>query len=297
MAVKRTLVTMGKIIAGALVYYVGFILGGIFAGWMSMPAPALPAGANAETLGLYQLIVGLIFTVTLALVSRGLAGGFLIRWLTLALFSWVAYGLNTYLEAAIFTAYEAASAYTLVMQAFAAALCSATMAWLFPPRDTATPAGARVKAFLGRYPAPQWAWRFLAAWTAFPLVYMVFGWLVQPFIIEFYRQQMAGLTLPGWGEILPTLALRSLLFLLACLPILILWQESRRRLFIMLGSALFVLVGGLYMLQAYWYPPTMRVAHSLEILADSFVYAGALVALLAKDDKNDQERQPMRARS
>lgn len=79
MAVKRTPVTMGKIIAGALFYYVVFIFGGIFAGWMSMPAPELPAGADAETLGLYQLIVSLIFTVTLALVSRGLAGGFLLR--------------------------------------------------------------------------------------------------------------------------------------------------------------------------------------------------------------------------
>jgi len=278
--VKHTLEATAKVIASALLYYVGFILGSVAAGWMGMSAPALPAGADAQTLGMYQLIVSLIFALMLALVSRHLAGRFLLRWLVLALFSWVAYGLNTYLEAAIFTAYAAASAYTLVMQAFAALLCSAIVAWWFAPRDMETSVASRIRAFLGRHTTLQWVWRFPAAWAAFPVTYLAFGWLVQPFIIEFYRQQMAGLTLPGWGQILPAQALRSLLFLLACLPILILWCGSRQRLFILLGSGLFVFVGGLYMFQAYWYPPTMRIAHSLEILADSFVYAGALVALL-----------------
>jgi hypothetical protein len=36
------------------------------------------------------------------------------------------------------------------------------------------------------------------------------------------------------------------------------------------------------MLQGYWIPAFIRAAHSLEILGDQFVYAGALVALLAK---------------
>jgi hypothetical protein len=83
-----------------------------------------------------------------------------------------------------------------------------------------------------------------------------------------------------WEQILPTLLLRSLLFLYACLPALIAWQKSRFSLFNILGSVLFALVGGLYMLQSCWYPTTMRVAHGLEILADSFTYAGALMVLL-----------------
>ncbi len=290
MAAKSTVVGMGKIVVGALVYFLGFILGGMVAGWMGMSAPSLPAGTDAATLGQYQLIVSLLFSAALALVSPNLAGGYLIRWLALAIFSWVAYGLNTYLEASIFTAYEAASAYALVMQAFAAALSSATVAWLLRPSGELKPAGVIMRAFFRGYPPSQWVWRLLAAWAAFPPVYILFGWLVRPFIVEFYRQQLAGLVLPGWEEILPILALRSLLFLMSCLPILILWQSSRRRLFITLGSALFVLVGGLYMLQAYWYPLTMRVAHSMEILADSFTYAGVLVALLVTHVEGDDLR-------
>ncbi|MBC7251243.1 MAG: hypothetical protein H5T62_13265 [Anaerolineae bacterium] len=282
MVLKSAFKSMGKIVVGAVVYYLGFILGSVVAGVVGMEAPPLPAGTEAQTLGMYQLVVSLIFAVTLAVLSRRLTGGFFPRWLVLALFSWVAYGLNTYLEAAIFTAYAAASAYTLVMQALAAVLCSAVIAWAFPPGEGGKSATAATRAFLSHYSVGQWAWRLLAAWAAFPLIYLIFGWLVQPFIIEFYRQQMAGLTLPGWGQILPTQALRSLLFLLACLPLLALGRGSRWRLFILLGSALFVFVGGLYMLQAYWYPATMRIAHSLEILADSFVYAAVLTVLLVK---------------
>jgi len=286
MVLKSALKGAGKVVAGAVVYFVGFMLGSMVAGVMGMEAPPLPAGTDAQTLGMYQLVVSLIFALTLAVLARRLAGSFLTRWLTLALFSWVAYGLNTYLEAAIFTAYGAASAYTLVMQAFAALLCGAVITWAFPPAEGERSATAFIRAFLRSYSAGQWVWRLLAAWVAFPLIYLIFGWLVQPFIIEFYRQQMAGLTLPGWGQILPTQALRSLLFLATCLPVIALWRGSRRRLFILLGGALFVFVGGLYMLQAYWYPASMRIAHSLEILADSFVYAGVLIAFLTKGESS-----------
>lgn len=279
MMLKSALKNAGKVVASAVVYYIGFLLGSMVAGVMGLEAPPLPAGTDAQTLGMYQLAVSLIFALTLAAIAHWLVGDFLARWLTLALFSWVAYGLNTYLEAAIFTTYGAASAYTLVMQALAAVLCSAVIAWAFPPTKEDRSAKA-FHSYLHGHPPGQWIWRLLAAWVAFPLIYLIFGWLVQPFIIEFYRQQMAGLTLPGWWQILPTQALRSLLFLATCLPLIALWRGSRQRLFILLGGALFIFVGGLYMLQAYWYPVTMRIAHSLEILADSFVYAGVLVTLL-----------------
>jgi hypothetical protein len=78
--------------------------------------------------------------------------------------------------------------------------------------------------------------------------------------------------------------LRSLLFLLACLPVLIAWQKSRRSLLLSLGWALFVLVGLLNLLQAIWLPATLRLVHTLEILADSFVYAWVLVMLFRRGD-------------
>ena len=73
--------------------------------------------------------------------------------------------------------------------------------------------------------------------------------------------------------------MRSFLFLIACLPVLITWNGSKRGLFLTLGVTLFLLVGGLSMFQAYWMPATLRIVHSLEILADELVYTGILVSL------------------
>jgi hypothetical protein len=72
------------------------------------------------------------------------------------------------------------------------------------------------------------------------------------------------------------------LFLLACLPIILTWQKSELALFWRLGLALFFLVGFVIMLYATWLPLYVRIPHTLEILADEFVYAGALVWLLGK---------------
>ena len=56
----------------------------------------------------------------------------------------------------------------------------------------------------------------------------------------------------------------------------------RRSLVLSLGFATSVLVGFMSVITSYWFPWQMRLFHGLEIVADSFVYAGVLVALLVK---------------
>jgi hypothetical protein len=113
-------------------------------------------------------------------------------------------------------------------------------------------------------------------------VYFGFGSLIAPLVLDYYRQGIAELAIPGMDRLIPVLLLRSLLFLLVCLLVLVSWQASYWRLCVTLGLVLFMLVGGVNLLQAYWFPPILRVVHSLEILADELVYAGALVTLLAR---------------
>lgn len=107
-----------------------------------------------------------------------------------------------------------------------------------------------------------------------------------PFTGEYYRQNMFGLQMPAVDQLLLILFVRSVLFLLACLPILVLWQKSARSLSWSLGFVLFVLVGLLYMLAADWMPVAVRLPHTLEILADEFVYTGLLVALLVQGNES-----------
>jgi hypothetical protein len=95
-----------------------------------------------------------------------------------------------------------------------------------------------------------------------------------------YRTGVAGLILPSLAVILPVEVARSVLFLLASVPAIFLWTHSRRALVVALGWAHAVTVGLYGMLRAYWFPTALRVAHSLEITADSFAYAFVIVMLL-----------------
>jgi len=81
--------------------------------------------------------------------------------------------------------------------------------------------------------------------------------------------------------------LRSSLFFLAALPILIVWSGSRRQLTVRLGFAFFVLVGLFSMIQTYWLGPVLVAVHSVEILVDSVVYAGVLSLLFIRKEPSE----------
>ena len=260
----------------------GTMLGSILAGLVGMQTPAIPEGTDPQTLLLFQLLASPFLALALAFVSRGIQGRFVARWLILFFLSWVAYGVNTGLEAAIFTSYGAASAFTVVIVLFGSLTCAALLAFLFRLQDRGQGFLGSVKAFFRGRSWYQWAWRLPVAAVAFMPIYLFFGRLVVPFTYEYYQQQLAGLTAPGWGQILPVLFLRSVLFLVASLPVLLTWGESRRSLVLSLGFALFVLVGGMGLIGGYWLPLDVRLFHGVEILADSIVYAWVLVVLLVK---------------
>lgn len=279
MKIKTMLSYLWKIPLCALAFYGGTFLGGMLASLTGLPVPAMPAGADQMVLGQYLLLVSLILAIALAFLSRKLAGDFLARWLTLSFLVWIAHAVNNVIEGAIFTSLATVSLFTVVLYGVASLLCGAVAAWLFPSQTRGDGFSGRAKAFFARFNAAGWSWRILAALLAFPLIYLAFGRLIAPLVMDYYADGLFGLELPTWNQILPILLLRSLFFLLACLPVLILWQTSNRSLFLTLGLVLFLLVGGLSMLQAYWMSANLRLTHSLEILADEMVYTAVLLVL------------------
>jgi hypothetical protein len=279
---KFWLNTLWKLPVCELAFFAGFMLGGRLAIWLGIPAPELPAGAETTLVLQYTLVGSLLLIMTLAAVSLGLSGGFVSRWLSLFLLAWVAYSVNNALEAAIFSTMAAASLFAVVVYLPAFLACCAALAWLFQPAAKGAGFAASLREFLASRDARSWAWRLVAAFAAFPIIYYCFGSIIAPWVVDYYRQGVAELALPGWDRLLPVLFLRSLFFLLACLPVLIAWRHSNRRLVLALGAALFMLVGGFGLLVAYWFPPVLRLVHSLEILADELVYAAALAILLAR---------------
>jgi hypothetical protein len=239
----------------------------------------MPAYIDPVKVGQSLPLVGILTAAALGVISQQSGMRFLPRWVILSLFSWTAFGFNNYLEARFFSP-TMASSYQLLNNFASCLTCSLAVALLFRPALPHETFWTKARAFFASRRPGSWAWRFLGAWAAFPVAYFVFGMLVSPFVISYYQQEFAGLALPTLNEMLVLVSVRSLFFLLCILPVLITWKGSRVSLFLELGVALFLFVGGISMLQAIWLPAVMRAAHSLEILADSYVHAAALVFLL-----------------
>ncbi len=282
MTLKQLLINVAKLLLCSFAFFAGTIIGGMIARLLGLNPPTPPAGLDSNTLILYSLLATPLIALALLTVAQGLGGNFLTRAAMLSFFTWICYTVNTQLEASIFSTYAAGFWFAITDYFVASLFCGSLIAYLFSPKNRGIGFIAAGRAFFGSRTTFAWIWHLIVAAVAFMPIYFIFGLMVVPFTSEYYRQNMFGLSMPTINQILPILFVRSILFLLACLPIFILWQKSNLALFWRLGTALYILVGLIYMFISTWLPPYIRFPHALEILADEFVYAGVLVILLTK---------------
>lgn len=282
MSFKRLLINLGKLLLCGIAFLVGIEIGGMVASLVGLQQAPMAPGADRNLLRLYWLLSTPLLALALALVARGLSAAFITRSLILWFLTWIVYAVNDQLEGLLVSTYSTGFWFAVVESLVASLLGGVAVAFLFPPAQEGKELVVTLRTFFARRGIWAWLWRLVIAGVVFMPIYFVFGLLVLPFVREYYQQEMYGLKEPAADQILTILFVRSVLFLLACLPILITWQASRRSLFIRLGFALFVLVGVPSILTAYWLPVGLRLPHALEILADEFVYVGVLIALLVK---------------
>ena len=250
---------------------------------IGMKLPSVPEQANEQMMGLSLLISSCALAIGVGPLARRIRARYRVRCLILAALTYVCIGLNTPIEAAIFT--NMGGMRTMVVFSLLPCLFFGVVtALLFRPSGKAKPFGEQVSHFFSGRRVQEWAWRFVAAILAFPLIYWIFGMSVAPWVVKYYEQEQFGLVLPNVGVIALVQLLRSLFFFLAALPIIVVWSGSRRQLTALLGLAFFVLVGLFSMIQAYWLAPVLLLVHNVEILADSVVYAGVLSLLFVRTE-------------
>lgn len=275
---------LGRLLLCGLAFMAGTGVSGSLLPRLGVQPPPLPPGTKVATIGAYTALGSVFLALALAQVAAGITGSLLGRWLVIAFLAWVAYGVNSALEASIFTVSgknAGGALFTLLYSLVASLAMASAVAWLFPAPHPGAGFLTEVNAFFaGRSPG-EWAWRLAASVAAFPAIYYLFGALVSPLVIGYYTRNAFGLALPERSRILLVQAARSPLFLLAVLPVLITWYPGRPA-FLTLGLALFALVGWTPLLVAYWLPVRLRVVHGAEILADSVVYAWVVTRLLAR---------------
>jgi hypothetical protein len=280
MTIKRILINLGKLLVCVAVYYVGIMLGGMLTAVLQLQPPPMPAGMDASAAGLYMILESPLMALVLIGLGRFIAGKFWMRTLILASFAWITNTLNNQIEASFFGNMASGFWFTIIFFLVPTLLVATAVAWLFPPISNENTFASAAKSFFGRYPTSGWIWRLSLGAVLFMPIYYFFGLLVIPFTADYYAQGLYGLEVPPLNLLLVIMFVRSVLYFLACLPILIAWQSSRRDLIIYLGIALFYFVGFQPLSIATWMPWSLRLPHLIEIMADELVYAWALVMLL-----------------
>ena len=261
-------------------YFAATAISGAMVTAVGLKFPEFPGQTYSPAL---SFLASIVLGAAVYLLARGVRGSVKFRWLVLFAFIYISYCVNNQIEGATFTTVEGLET-MLVFFLFPCALISAAAAFLVkPPVD-----GDTLTTVFSDRPISSWWWRAVLAWLAFPFIYYIFGMVAYPFVAHTYESGELGLTVPSQSVILGIVTIRSLLFLFAVIPILSNWSGSRTSLFVALASSFSAMVGVSGLIGAAWLPQTMRIVHSIEIIADSLVHAWVLVALLVPKQKDEE---------
>jgi hypothetical protein len=266
-----------KVPLAGLAWALGAVLGGMLCDLLGVAMPRSPAEIDPTLQGLLLLPGGLAFALGLAAIARGLTGRLWERWLALAAFLFVINGVGNALEASIFTTLGGTLGGVLVN--LPSSVLAALVVAVLVPAASNRSLGESLVDFVARRPGTIPFPRLGLAIVAFPFVYFLFGIIVAPIVSPHYAE-LDYLSIPPLPTILSTVFVRSVLLLAVSLPIMAGWCRSRRRLIVALGLGHSTAVGLGGLIQSPFFPAILRWVHGVEILADSFVYAWILVALL-----------------
>jgi len=234
------------------------------------PAAPLPPGAVTEWIPPLRVAAALCLGFGVAPLALRLRGSRIQRWAALSLFLFVTVALNTNIEVLVFSTLFAAGG-------FAAALIRASVPLVAAAAVFAAarqPDGMRLQPRL----TPL---RLLVAWMSFPVIYLVFGMAAGPVVIRYYENGgMGWLLLPAMTTVLQTQLVRSAIYLISVIPVLMLLAGERKPALAALAAALFSAIGLFGLVQSTWFPLPMLTAHTVEILGDCATYAIALFWLL-----------------
>jgi hypothetical protein len=279
--IKRVVIDLAKGTAVSLASFLGLVIGGLVAGLVHLPSTVIPSYMNMATLIPLMLISGISIAIVLGECFQRLNWSFWPRLLSIWICHYLLYYLLNLLDGLLFTPLPNMTT-GIFSNLFPAFFAAAAIAWLWKPKVDVLPAAKILSTFFSARRWPEWTWRFLVAWLIYPPLYYLMGRIVGPFIQHYYEDPSLnlGLTLPDVTTLLLMQVLRGALFLIAVTPLLFSWQGRRKGLWLWIGSVIFIQIANQIIVQAYWLPLGLRIPHTLELLADSFIQAGFYVWLL-----------------
>lgn len=279
--IRRTGVDLIKGVVVALVSILGLVVGGVIANLVGLPTPIVPSYINTTTLFPLLFISGIPMGIVLGECFQKLPFSYWQRVVTLLIGNYILYYLANTLDAFLYSPMTNLST-NIFSDLFPALFTALVIALLWRPK-----AGTQTESWSSLLNKGRtlegFAWRFVIAWLCYPPIYYLIGLLVSLFTKSYYEDPSHSLGLvlsPLWAILLMQIP-RGALFLLGVLPILLNWPGSRRiALWLWTGMVIFIQIASSILFQAYWLPPEVRIPHSFELFADSFIQAGLYVLLL-----------------
>jgi hypothetical protein len=268
------------------------MIGGMTINILGLPLPSLGTQPRPFLSLVSSLIAGVLMGLTLGPLGTRLNLSLLGRaglWCLLLLVLSI---LINMIEAVFFTTIPRTQlARSSAILSFGHIGVAVLLALLFRPRQTGPGLLTRMRETLSQRRAFSWAWRFGLASLSYLPIYYLFGMIVAPFVLPYYDNPDLGLNLrvPSIGVILPLEIGRGLLYALTLFPLIAVLRGTYLTRALWVGLTIAVLGSWVPMLQAVHWTPVLRLAHGLEITADSFVQGIVLTWFLSPPDAATSE--------
>ncbi len=280
-AVRRALGLLWRAVVVALGYTVAVIIGGLLTEILGLPSLSVAAEIDQTQMLVGILLAGLLVGLSLGPVSRRLALPTAQRAVLLFILLFILSSVINFVETLFFTTTPVAEQVTDVVTSGVGALgLCLLLSLLFQPEAEGPGLLTALRERLVQRGWTSWTWRFLLAGFLYMPTYILFGLVVSPIVAPYYEQLDLQLAIPGFGVMLPLAVFRGLLFVLTLFPLIAVLRGSRRSAASWTILALLVLAAWQPLMLVTWWPIPLRLAHGLEITADSIVHGMIIVWLL-----------------
>ncbi len=269
----------GKILFLTFILAGSLVLSRVILFQLGVEIPRLPQQADENTAVYYLLTGSLFLAAGWFFLIKDIGGSLREKTLISWLFIFIGFSIGITIESAIYSDVE--SYHLTVFLLIIPAILYAFVASLMTHREQPSRSCYReLLSYFKKWSKGIWLRKIVLAIVSFPVIYFVFGMIAAPFVLEYYSNDIEGLALPPPGTIILVQLIRSTLFLIITIPVIISWTSSKTRLVLSLTIAHFVMVFAYDIYLAIVMPLNLVLIHGIEIFAVSFVYSWILVKIL-----------------
>lgn len=275
---------IGKILLLSIILASGLVASRILLLKLNVFIPRFPQQADENTAIFYLLIGSMLLASGWYYLLKGIGGSKIERILISSVFILIGFSIGVTIESAIYSDVESYHM-SIILLLLPMILYAIIITIITDTKKLLQPFDKRLMSYFKTWSKKSWLKKILLAIISFPIIYFIFGIIASPFVTNYYSKLVGGLQLPDPGLIIGIQLIRSILFLIITIPLIVNWTSTKTKLIISLSIAHFVMVFAYDIYLAIVMPVELVIIHGVEIAADSFIYSWILIKILYPNNK------------